>query len=164
MPAFGIAYRSSELSEVTADGKKHSIADPQQEMPALRVYAKTWAFAGMGFQHASACRWAGKLIPTSLIMPPVARRYAKMWAFAGMGFIISVGYMDPGNWATDITAGSSAGYVLLVAVLLASITAMFLQVRHRTHVGVHHNARWSPQTCAHNAGICMLLAIMQSSV
>ena len=51
-----------------------------------------------------------------------------MWAFAGMGFIISVGYMDPGNWATDITAGSSSGYVLLVAVLLASITAMFLQV------------------------------------
>ena len=50
-----------------------------------------------------------------------------MWAFAGMGFIISVGYMDPGNWATDITAGSSSGYVLLVAVLLASITAMFLQ-------------------------------------
>jgi NRAMP (natural resistance-associated macrophage protein)-like metal ion transporter len=51
-----------------------------------------------------------------------------MWAFAGMGFIISVGYMDPGNWATDITAGSSSGYVLLVAVLLASFTAMFLQV------------------------------------
>ena len=59
------------------------------------------------------------------------RRYAKMWAFAGMGFIISVGYMDPGNWATDITAGSSSGYVLLVAVLLASFTAMFLQVRAR---------------------------------
>ena len=58
-------------------------------------------------------------------------RYAKVWAFAGMGFIISVGYMDPGNWATDITAGSSSGYVLLVAVLLASITAMFLQV-HRS--------------------------------
>jgi hypothetical protein len=53
-----------------------------------------------------------------------------MWAFAGMGFIISVGYMDPGNWATDITAGSSSGYILLIAVLLASITAMFLQVRH----------------------------------
>lgn len=52
-----------------------------------------------------------------------------MWAFAGMGFIISVGYMDPGNWATDITAGSSSGYVLLIAVLLSSITAMFLQVR-----------------------------------
>ena len=50
-----------------------------------------------------------------------------MWAFAGMGFIISVGYMDPGNWATDITAGSLFGYVLLIAVLLSSITAMFLQ-------------------------------------
>ena len=56
-------------------------------------------------------------------------RYKKMWAFAGMGFIISVGYMDPGNWATDITDGSSSGYVLLIAVLLASIMAMFLQVR-----------------------------------
>ena len=61
--------------------------------------------------------------------PTLLGRYKKMWAFAGMGFIISVGYMDPGNWATDITAGSSFGYVLLIAVLLASITAMFLQVR-----------------------------------
>jgi Mn2+/Fe2+ NRAMP family transporter len=48
--------------------------------------------------------------------------------FVGPVVFVALGYMDPGNWATDISAGSSSGYVLLVAVLLASITAMFLQV------------------------------------
>jgi manganese transport protein len=47
--------------------------------------------------------------------------------FFGPGYIIAVGYMDPGNWATDLAAGSSYGYALLAIVLLASIMAMVLQ-------------------------------------
>ncbi|KXZ56268.1 hypothetical protein GPECTOR_1g234 [Gonium pectorale] len=50
-----------------------------------------------------------------------------MFAFAGLGFLVSVGYMDPGNWATDLAAGSSFGYTLLFVVLLSSCCAMFLQ-------------------------------------
>ncbi len=98
---------------------------------SARQFAKTGAFGGMGFIVVEP---VGHLLAHAhhLKSAPFAHRYAKMWAFAGMGFIISVGYMDPGNWATDITAGSSSGYVLLVAVLLASITAMFLQARHQT--------------------------------
>ncbi|GIL44555.1 hypothetical protein Vafri_2087 [Volvox africanus] len=53
--------------------------------------------------------------------------YRKLFAFAGLGFLISVGYMDPGNWATDLAAGSAFGYTLLFVVLLSSIFAMFLQ-------------------------------------
>ncbi|GFR47169.1 hypothetical protein Agub_g8862 [Astrephomene gubernaculifera] len=53
--------------------------------------------------------------------------YRKLFAFAGLGFLISVGYMDPGNWATDLAAGSSFGYTLLFVVLLSSLCAMFLQ-------------------------------------
>ncbi|KAG2481937.1 hypothetical protein HYH03_019103 [Edaphochlamys debaryana] len=50
-----------------------------------------------------------------------------MFAFAGLGFLVSVGYMDPGNWATDLAAGSAFGYQLLFVVLVSSVMAMFLQ-------------------------------------
>lgn len=53
--------------------------------------------------------------------------YKQLFAFTGLGFVISVGYMDPGNWATDISAGSAYGYRLLVAILLANFAAIFLQ-------------------------------------
>ena len=46
---------------------------------------------------------------------------------AGPGLLVSVGYMDPGNWATDIAAGSQFGYALLWVVLLSSLTAILLQ-------------------------------------
>ena len=46
---------------------------------------------------------------------------------AGPGLLVSVGYMDPGNWATDIAAGSQFGYTLLWVVLLSSLTAILLQ-------------------------------------
>jgi manganese transport protein len=51
----------------------------------------------------------------------------KMLAFAGPGYLVAVGYMDPGNWATDIAGGSKFGYSLLSVVLISSLMAMFLQ-------------------------------------
>lgn len=48
-------------------------------------------------------------------------------AFAGPGFLISVGYMDPGNWATDLAAGSRFGYTLLFAVMASNLLAILLQ-------------------------------------
>ncbi len=53
--------------------------------------------------------------------------WRKMLAFAGPGYLIAVGYMDPGNWATDIGGGSKFGYTLLSVVLMSSLVAMFLQ-------------------------------------
>ena len=47
----------------------------------------------------------------------------------GLGFLVSVGYMDPGNWATDVAGGSTYGFTLLIVILLANFCAMFLQVR-----------------------------------
>ena len=49
--------------------------------------------------------------------------------FAGPGLLVSVGYMDPGNWATDIEAGSRYGYALLFVVALSSMAALYLQTR-----------------------------------
>jgi manganese transport protein len=52
----------------------------------------------------------------------------RLWAFMGPGFLVAVGYMDPGNWATGLAAGSAYGYSLLSVVLIASLMAMVLQV------------------------------------
>jgi manganese transport protein len=51
----------------------------------------------------------------------------KMLAFAGPGYLVAVGYMDPGNWATDLGGGSRFGYTLLSVILASSLMAMFLQ-------------------------------------
>src|SRR6202007_2015301 len=53
--------------------------------------------------------------------------FRKMLAFAGPGYLVAVGYMDPGNWATDLGGGSRFGYTLLSAVLVSSLMAIFLQ-------------------------------------
>jgi manganese transport protein len=63
----------------------------------------------------------------SVRIPAGAPRWRRVLAFVGPGYIIAVGYMDPGNWATDLTGGSSYGYKLLSIVLMASLMAMVLQ-------------------------------------
>ena len=50
-----------------------------------------------------------------------------MLAFAGPGLLVAVGYMDPGNWATDLAGGSQFGYLLLSVVLISNLMAMLLQ-------------------------------------
>src|SRR5690348_15298738 len=56
--------------------------------------------------------------------PTVLRR---MLAFAGPAYLVSVGYMDPGNWATDLVGGSSFGYRLLWVIVLSNAMAILLQ-------------------------------------
>ncbi|MDR3229275.1 MAG: Nramp family divalent metal transporter [Puniceicoccales bacterium] len=53
--------------------------------------------------------------------------FRKMAAFAGPGFLVAVGYMDPGNWATDLAGGSRFGYTLLFVILLSNLMAVLLQ-------------------------------------
>lgn len=53
--------------------------------------------------------------------------WGKLFAFAGPGYLIAVGYMDPGNWATDLAGGSTYNYALLSVILISSLMAMFLQ-------------------------------------
>ena len=53
--------------------------------------------------------------------------WRRLFAFAGPGYLVAVGYMDPGNWATDLAGGSAYGYALLSVVLLSSVMAMILQ-------------------------------------
>src|SRR5687768_16263804 len=51
----------------------------------------------------------------------------KLLAFAGPGYLVAVGYMDPGNWATDLAGGSAFGYTLLSVILLSNLMAILLQ-------------------------------------
>jgi manganese transport protein len=53
--------------------------------------------------------------------------WRRLFAFSGPAFLVSVGYMDPGNWATDIAAGSKFGYALLWVLLMSNVMAILLQ-------------------------------------
>ena len=53
--------------------------------------------------------------------------WRKMLAFAGPGYLVAVGYMDPGNWATDLAAGSRFNYSLLSVIMLSNLMAILLQ-------------------------------------
>ena len=54
-------------------------------------------------------------------------KWRKMLAFAGPGYLVAVGYMDPGNWATDLAGGSRFGYTLLSVILISNLMAVLLQ-------------------------------------
>lgn len=66
-------------------------------------------------------------VHSSIKIPKTISKLKKFLAFAGPGFLVSVGYMDPGNWATDLAGGSQFGYRLLIIVLLSNLMAMVLQ-------------------------------------
>ena len=64
---------------------------------------------------------------SSIKVPMQGNFWRKLFAFAGPGLMVAVGYMDPGNWATDIAGGAKFGYLLLSIILASSIFAMILQ-------------------------------------
>src|SRR6202521_810508 len=53
--------------------------------------------------------------------------FRKILAFAGPGYLVAVGYMDPGNWATDLAGGAQFGYTLLSVILISNLMAILLQ-------------------------------------
>ena len=63
----------------------------------------------------------------SIPVPEGASWWRKLGAFTGPGFLVAVGYMDPGNWATDLAGGSAFGYTLLSVILLSNLMAIILQ-------------------------------------
>lgn len=63
----------------------------------------------------------------SVKIPKGAGWFKRLLAFTGPGYMVAVGYMDPGNWATDIAGGSRFGYLLLSVVLLSNLMAILLQ-------------------------------------
>jgi manganese transport protein len=63
----------------------------------------------------------------SVIVPPGAGFWRKLLAFSGPGFLVAVGYMDPGNWATDIAGGSRFAYQLISVLMISNLIAILVQ-------------------------------------
>src|SRR6188474_2928869 len=64
---------------------------------------------------------------SSIPVPMHASFWRKMLAFAGPGLMVAVGYMDPGNWATDLAGGAKFGYTLISVILISNFMAILLQ-------------------------------------
>src|SRR3954469_2859472 len=79
-----------------------------------------------GWRQASA----GPSLPEAYRSIPVHKRpgfWRKMLTFSGPGYLVAVGYMDPGNWATDLAGGSRFGYQLLSVIMISNLMAILLQ-------------------------------------
>jgi len=63
----------------------------------------------------------------TIAIPEGAGFWRKLFAFAGPGYLVAVGYMDPGNWATDLAGGARFGYTLLSVIMLSNLMAILLQ-------------------------------------
>src|SRR4030095_10104498 len=63
----------------------------------------------------------------TILVPPTASFWRKLMAFSGPGFLVAVGYMDPGNWATDLAGGARFGYTLLSVIMISNLMAILLQ-------------------------------------
>ncbi len=66
-------------------------------------------------------------VHSSVHVPPNVGIVKRLLAFAGPAYLVSVGYMDPGNWATDIEGGARFGYELIWVLLMSNLMAVLLQ-------------------------------------
>jgi manganese transport protein len=94
---------------------KHPESDPEKRLESASAWRRPLAQPSLPEVHRSVS------ISSS------SSWFRKVLAFAGPGYLVAVGYMDPGNWATDIGGGSKFGYTLLSVVLISNLMAMFLQ-------------------------------------
>jgi manganese transport protein len=100
---------------------------PQLETePPVGGKSSSSIFSPAAWRHDAAMPSLPEVHRTIPIAPG-ASWLRKMLAFAGPGYLVAVGYMDPGNWATDIGGGAKFGYALLSVVLISNLMAMFLQ-------------------------------------
>src|SRR5207237_9445648 len=63
----------------------------------------------------------------SVVVPVTASFWRKLLAFSGPGFLVAVGYMDPGNWATDLAGGARFGYSLLAVIMISNLMAILFK-------------------------------------
>jgi manganese transport protein len=74
--------------------------------------------------------WDRRSLPEvhgTVLVPITGGFWKKMLAFAGPGYLVAVGYMDPGNWATDLAGGARYGYTLLSVIMMSNLMAILLQ-------------------------------------
>ncbi|MFH1556764.1 MAG: Nramp family divalent metal transporter [Pseudomonadota bacterium] len=95
------------------------MSDARRAVPAQ----STWKFA----RTEDLARPSLPEVHASIHVPKDGSWLRRLFAFLGPGYMVSVGYMDPGNWATDLAGGSRFGYTLLSIILLSNLMAILLQ-------------------------------------
>ncbi|NTU47303.1 Nramp family divalent metal transporter [Candidatus Roizmanbacteria bacterium] len=83
-------------------------------------------FESKGWRYARSGKSLDE-VHRSIPIPTGMPFWRKCLAFAGPGFLVAIGYIDPGNWATDLAGGASYGYLLLSVILFSNIMAIILQ-------------------------------------
>ncbi len=101
---------------MSRDPRSHPAPDPQAHAAA----------AGPGWRHAQRMPSLPE-VHASIPVPHAAGWLRKLFAFAGPGLMVAVGYMDPGNWATDLAGGARFGYLLISVILISNLMAILLQ-------------------------------------
>src|SRR3954464_6703368 len=104
---------------LTMDARSPSL--PPDSVPEPRPGAGGWRL------DAKDLRLSLAEVNGSIAIPVGGHWARRLLAFAGPGYLVSVGYMDPGNWATDLAGGSKFGYTLLSVILLSNLMAILLQ-------------------------------------
>jgi manganese transport protein len=99
--------------------EKTSMSEAQLTAPPRSA----WRFSG----PEEDSRPSLEEVNATVLVPTGGLWFRRFLAFAGPGYMVSVGYMDPGNWATDIAGGSQFGYTLLSVILLSNLMAILLQ-------------------------------------
>ena len=94
-------------------------------IPSVTPPLEPPAHPGAGWRHARVAPTLAEVYRTVPVSGTNVWR--KLVAFAGPGYLVAVGYMDPGNWATDLAGGSRFGYTLLSVILLSNLMAVLLQ-------------------------------------
>jgi len=95
---------------------------PPDSLPKLASSARGWRI-----EAAADTRLSLPEVNGTVAVPTGGHWVRRLLAFAGPGYLVSVGYMDPGNWATDLAGGSKFGYTLLSVILLSNLMAILLQ-------------------------------------
>ena len=80
-----------------------------------------------GIRAAADAQRSLSEVNASIPIPIGGHWFRRLLAFVGPGYMVSVGYMDPGNWATDLAGGAQFGYTLLSVILLSNVMAILLQ-------------------------------------
>ena len=101
------------------------MATPQIKLPEGSGSSPETRPGEPGWRHARVAPSLAEVYRTVSVSQ--ASIWRKMLAFAGPGYLVAVGYMDPGNWATDLAGGSAFGYTLLSVILLSNLMAVLLQ-------------------------------------
>src|SRR6266852_5594669 len=95
---------------------------PSDSLPEALASAAGWrADAAAGVQRSLPEVYG------TISVPLGGNWWRKLLAFSGPGYLVAVGYMDPGNWATDLAGGSQFGYTLLSVILISNLMAILLQ-------------------------------------